>query len=289
VTHNPGIYRAAAVLLAGLLAQAAHGQVCTEWKDAVHIGDLQLQLEEASGVAVSRKFPNRLYHVNDSGDAGTFYVTNMQGRETRPVSITGFKPRDTEAISLGGCGNGKSCLFIGDVGDNQRRRETAEIVIVEELEQFPASVSPIARMKLRYPDGPHDAESLAVHPDGTIYILTKEQPARLFKAKSHSSSQVLTPVMTLDAGGRPTDMAISDDGTRLLVLTYLDAVEFGIDFQHPEPLRYRQTIHVRFLQQQEGVAYLPGSRSFVYTTERLVFPAWVMRVDCGGNQGHAQK
>jgi len=274
-----------ALVLAGLLAQPARGQVCGEWKDAVHIGDLQIQLQEASGVAVSRRFPNRLYHINDSGDAGRFYITNMQGLQTRPVAVTGFKPLDTEAISLGGCGQGKWCLFIGDVGDNQRHRESVEIVTVEELEQFPASVPPAARLKLRYPDGPHDTESLAVHPDGTIYVLTKEQPARLFKANSQLSNQMLTPVMTLDAGGRPTDMAISDDGTRLLVLTYLDAVEFGIDFHHPGPPRYRQTIHVRFLQQQEGVAYLPGSRSFIYTTERLVFPAWIMRVDCAGENG----
>ncbi len=270
----------AALLLAGLLAQPAQGQVCAGWKDAVHIGDLQLRLQEASGVAVSRKFPDRLYHINDSGDAGRFYITNTKGTETQPVSVIGFKPVDTEAVSLGACSNGKSCLFIGDIGDNGRRRQTVDIVGVEELGQFPASVSPVTRLKLRYPDGPHDAESLAIHPDGTIYILTKEQPARLFKAKQQPPSQLLRLVMTLDAGSSPTDMAISDDGTRLLVLTYLDAVEFGIDFQRAGPPRYRQTIHVRFLQQQEGVAYLPGSRSFIYTTERLVFPAWIMRVDC---------
>jgi hypothetical protein len=28
---------------------------------------LDLQIDEASGIAVSRRFPGRLYHVNDSG------------------------------------------------------------------------------------------------------------------------------------------------------------------------------------------------------------------------------
>jgi len=39
---------------------------------------------------------------------------------------------------------------------------------------------------------------------------------------------------------------------------------------------------LNFLQQQEGVTYLPGSRSFVYTTEQLLptLPQWIMRVDC---------
>jgi hypothetical protein len=71
-------------------------------------------------------------------------------------------------------------------------------------------------------------------------------------------------------------MAISDDGSRLLVLTYTDAVEYSMD------LKERQKIRLDFLQQQESVTYLPGSRSFIYSTERLVplLPQWIMRMDC---------
>ena len=90
------------------------------------------------------------------------------------------------------------------------------------------------------------------------------------------ATQTLTPVTTLDPGGKPTDMAFSDDGSRLLVLTYVDAVEYTDNFQH------EQKIKLNFLQQQEGVTYLPGSRSFIYTTEKLmpILPQWIMRVDC---------
>jgi hypothetical protein len=131
-------------------------------------------------------------------------------------------------------------------------------------------------LKLRYPDGSHDAESAAVHPDGAIYILTKENPAHLFKANGNLRDQTLVPVTSLSPGGKPTDMAISDDGTRLLVLTYMDAVEYSMDFKQ------QQKIRLNFLQQQESVAYLPGSRSFIYTTEKTlpVLPQWIMRVDC---------
>ena len=70
--------------------------------------------------------------------------------------------------------------------------------------------------------------------------------------------------------------ADSDDGTRLLVLTYADAFEYSMDFKD------RQKIPLTYLQQQESVAYLPGSRSFIYTTERLLpfLHQWIMRVDC---------
>ena len=273
------IYRAGAFALICLFAVNAYAELCGQWKPAAHIGDLQAQLKEASGVAASRRFPGKLYHINDSGDTGRFYITDMEGKGTRAVNVSGFDPIDTEALSLGPCPNrraGSSCLYLGDIGDNDSERKSVEIVVVDEIQDFPTSVKPTARLKLQYPDGAHDAESLAVHPDGTIYILTKERPARLFKANPRLPVQTLMPVTTLDPGGKPTDMAISDDGSRLIVLTYSDAVEYEMDFKS------QRKIPLEFLQQQESIAYLPGSRSFIYTTERLlpVLPQWIMRVDC---------
>jgi len=259
------------------LTTAAYAQICRQWKESVRIGELQVQLKEASGVAVSRQFPGRLYHINDSGSDGDFYMTAMDGGNTREVRLAGFDPVDTEALSLGPCpgqGQQPSCLYIGDIGDNNKKRNSIEIVVVEEVRNFPQTVKPRSRMKLRYPDGPHDAESLAVHPNGTIYILTKERPARLFKVDPARTE--LVPVTTLNPDTVPTDMTISDDGTKLLVLTYTDAFEYTMDFKQ------QQRISLNLLQQQESVAYLPGSRSFIYTTERLLpgLPQWIMRADC---------
>ena len=259
---------------------AASAQLCTEWGQAVRTGDLQAQLREASGLSASRQFPGRLYQINDSGDIGQFYITDSDGSHTRAVRIAGFDPEDTEAMSLGPCPDrtSMSCLYVGDIGDNDAKRNSIEIAIVNEVRNFPNVVKARNRLKLRYPDRPHDAESMAVHPDGTVFILTKENPARLFKANASLAEQTLTPVTTLEPGGKPTDMAISDDGMRLLVLTYKDAVEYSMDFKQ------HQKITLNFLQQQESVAYLPRSRSFIYTTEQLLpgLAQWIMRVDCAG-------
>jgi hypothetical protein len=278
VTEFQGIYRVTALCLIFLIATAAQAQICTQWTEAVRIGELQNQLQEASGLAASRQFPGRLYHINDSGDSGTFYITGMDGKNTRAVRVTGFDPEDTEALSLGPCPGASrgSCLYLADIGDNSANRKSIEIAVVDELETFGKAVKPRSLMKLQYPDGPHDAESMSVHPDGSIFILTKELPARLFKGSGSLRDQILKPVTTLKPDGTPTDMAISDEGKRLLVLTYTDAVEYSMDFKQ------QQTIRLEFLQQQESVAYLPGSRSFIYSTERLLplLPQWIMRVDC---------
>jgi hypothetical protein len=281
MTRNPGIYRVIVVLTLALLVPAGYGQVCQEWKPAERVGELEVQLDEASGLAASRAFPGRLYHINDSGDSGKFHITNLQGSVAMSVSVRGGNPIDTEALALGKCRDGKPCLYIGDIGDNDRHRQTIQIIVIEEVEHFPAAVAPRQRLTLRYPDGPHDAESLAVAPQGDLFILTKEQPARLYKAEAKAANETLAFLMTVDTGGfAPTDMAISDDGTRLLLLTYLYAMEIGIDFAHPAAPRYRQRIVIQPLQQEESIAYLPGSRAFVYTTERVQLPAWLMRVDC---------
>jgi hypothetical protein len=265
-----------------LLPVSADAQLCREWTPAIRIGELPPQVRESSGIAASRTFPGRLYHINDSGDAGRFYISGMDGGGIQVVRITGFRPTDTEALSLGPCPvrAQHSCLYVGDIGDNSRRRRTIDIVAVEEASGFPDAVMTATRLTLRYPDGPHDAESMAVHPDGTLFILTKERPARLFKTGVHSAQSTLEAVTTLDPGHLPTDMAISDDGKRLIVLTYQDAVEFELDFktQHKIPLL--------FLQQQETATYLPGSRSFVYATERAIagLAQPIMKMDCASSR-----
>ena len=101
VTLIQRIYRAAGFSLICLLSTAAYGEICRQWKDAIRIGELEAQLEEASGIAASRQFPGRLYHINDSGDTGRFYITGMDGKDTRAVSVIAFEPQDTEALSLG--------------------------------------------------------------------------------------------------------------------------------------------------------------------------------------------
>jgi hypothetical protein len=266
------------ILALALQALPAAAQLCPEWAKAAPVGMLPPQLRESSGIAASRAYPGRLYHINDSGDAGRFYISELDGSNPQAVPIVGFRPRDTEALSLGPCPppSRRSCLWVGDIGDNQRRRKTIEIVAVEEAQRFDASVNAAARITLSYPDGAHDAESMAVHPDGSVFILAKEHPANLFRWKLGSPLQTLEHLRVVDVGSPPTDMTLSDDGTRLIVLTYKGAVEFAMDF------RERRTIPLLSLLQQESMTYLPGGRSFLFTTERT-FPAQpqpLMRQDC---------
>jgi hypothetical protein len=297
------LMRIAALLLIWLLLPGSVPPVC-QWTHGSEVGKVDTPISEDSGLAVSRKFPNRLYHANDSGDSGRFFLTDFAGRSLRIVGINNFDPEDVEDLAIGPCGAG-DCIFIGDIGDNSAKRGTIELVIVQERENFPLRVTPNYRVRLRYPDGPHDAESLAVHPDGTVFILTKGGLPQLYRLKKEvwmrSGGQVesLERVAAIDFeklggvaaaidGRFPTAMDISPDGKRVLVLTYRNVFELFFDlaqrlppFENWKPgLDYRR-INVEVLPQQESIAFTPDGRSFFYDTEKpLMGPARIMRSDC---------
>lgn len=292
-------------MLAWLLIQTSSRDVCS-WGRAVEIGTLDAVVNESSGMAISRKIPNRAYRMNDSGDSGRFFVMDLAGAGTKTVNIAGFMPLDNEDMALGSCSDSVDCIFIADIGDNARRRPNLEIVVIEERADFPSEVVPVHRVRIRYPDGPHDAESLAVHPDGTIYIITKD-PARsqIFRLKrelwrnSRNSTETLEEVGSIDWGAvRPntlapnrqaTGMDIAPDGRSFVVLNYIDAVEIFFDLSGvlPDSKTWKEGVHYRrieltTLEQEEAIAYLPGGRSLLYDTERPVptRPARIMRLDC---------
>lgn len=297
----------------------AAADICARWDEAKKAGTLDhLRIDEASGVAVSAKFPGRLYHVNDSGGGPYFYISDMDGGNTRAVRIEGYdsKRLDFEDMGIGECGPGKSCVFIADIGDNRKRRDHVEIIAVEEIEDFGSAVKPFKRIKIAYPDGPRNAEGLAVHPGGDIFILTKEEkrdyteayPARLYRLprdkwqdagdgvlKPEYIGEIDFPSLLPNAsslGQVVTSFDIAPGGGKFIVLTYERAVEFGIDLSAGAPppssemkmeKDYR-VVEIMSLPQQESIAYVDGGSGFIYDTEHHLFEVPIMRVDCVGGE-----
>ncbi len=289
--------------------------LCKRWSEGAKAGDLdRLQIDEASGVAASIRFPGRLYHVNDSGSGPYFYVGDLDGGKTRAVRIEGFdaKGSDFEDASVGGCFSGKSCFFIADIGDNGKLRKYVRVIVVEEADNFGSSAVPLKILRLVYPDRPHNAEGMAVHPNGDIYIFTKEEdvgnresfPAELYRIKKDkwenagTGEQMLEYVGELDLprlsnsgssfGGVITSFDIAPDGKTFLVLTYEDAYEFDIDLSvsglKPSDRlvmdKEYKVIPLKTLPQQESISYVDGGRGFIYDSEYHFFDVPIMKVEC---------
>ena len=81
-------------------------------------------LVETSGLAASRVHPNVLYAHNDSGDSARIFVVGTNGAAQGVVSVTGAPAVDWEDIAVGKCPSG-SCVFVGDIGDNDKVRDEA--------------------------------------------------------------------------------------------------------------------------------------------------------------------
>ncbi len=297
-----------------LLTEMSLAGICGKWGEGKQIGVLDHNLiNEASGLQASSKYPGTLYHINDSGGGNFFYISDMKGDRTQKIRIEGefSKQSDFEDISVGKCFD-KTCLFIGDIGDNRARKDYVEIIIVPELEQYGTFVKPLKRVKIRYPDGPHNAEGMAVYPNGDIYIITKEEnlreleayPAKIYKLPAQTWQDEANKIKTVDYIGEidleiinPAATAygqvvsafdIAPDGKSFIVLTYENAIEFNIDLSNQlikptsqlEKGKDYKVIELRSLPQQESITYLPSGQSFLYNTEHHWFEAPIIRVDC---------
>jgi hypothetical protein len=177
-------------------------------------------VREASGLAVSRRMRDRLWTHNDSGQP-VLFALDTKGAVTGKVQVMGAKVEDWEAVAVGPCPAG-SCLYIGDIGDNNGSRKRITIYRAPE----PAAAEDIAVKEIfhaTYPDGAHDAEALLVTPAGDLFIVTKGDtgavalyrfPRELRAGVTHQLERVGNPRGSGKPGEteRVTDGAVSPDG-----------------------------------------------------------------------------
>jgi hypothetical protein len=176
-------------------------------------------LPEASGLAVSRRVPGRLWTLNDSGQA-VLFALDTRGSVTGQVRLTGADVVDWEAVAVGPCGSA-SCVYIGDIGDNNAGRRHVTIYRLPEPEAANGTAAASDVFHATYPDGPQDAEALLVADDGRLYIVTKGEtgpiglyrfPAVLKSGATAKLERVGASSAKPDAASRITDAAMSPDG-----------------------------------------------------------------------------
>ena len=124
------------------------------------------ELTEASGIAMSRRVPGRLWAHNDSGEP-VLFALDERGSVTGRIRLTGATVEDWEAIAVGPCGAG-SCLYLADIGDNDAERKRVTIYRLPEPAGATGSVPVTDVFHATYPDGPHDAEALLIS-DGAAH------------------------------------------------------------------------------------------------------------------------
>jgi hypothetical protein len=229
-------------------------------------------LPEGSGIAASKRSPGRFWAHNDSGEP-VLVALDSKGTVVGRVRVPGAKVEDWEAVAVGPCPAG-SCIYVGDVGDNEAERREITVYRVPEPADASGSVASAEVFRARYPDGAHDAETLLVTPKGDILIVTKGDtgPVGLYRLPSDAKPG---GTVTLQSIGKPrqavktaderiTDGAVSPSGlwvalrTNTAILLYRTADLMSGNWREASRLSLKDLGE----PQGEGIAF--GDEKTVY-------------------------
>jgi len=184
------------------------------------------EIDEASGLVASQIHPFLLYTHNDSGGDPEVYMIDTLGKYNGKIRLEGVQNEDWEDIAVGpGAVAGSSYLYVGDIGDNNAKRDEILVYRFPEPKQLQEEISiKPEKIILTYPDGPRDAETLMVDPwNGDLLVLSKRDTSNtLYRATADqldSKEAVLEKLIKL-----PVTMAvggdISADGKQILIKNY---------------------------------------------------------------------
>jgi hypothetical protein len=188
----------------------APAEQCPEVTSAGEIGRIEVDsFEEVSGLVVSRRDPDLLWAINDSGHGDTrnhISAIARDGSHFGDIALPTIENVDWEDLAMGPGPNPElSYLYIADIGDNDRER--GKIVVHRLAEPLPGeSVDEVESFSFEYPgDQPHDAESLLVDSlTGDLFIVTRQRQGdsktKVYRARAPFDSEGKTTLeKVLDA------------------------------------------------------------------------------------------
>jgi hypothetical protein len=290
-----------------ILALAVISLVAAEkWEQPRTLAEVRIsQLTESSGLAASVRYPGVFWTHNDSGGGAWLFAFDREGKSRGRWRVPGVRARDWEALAIGpGPQSKTSYLYIGDIGDNDARRIRGVIVYrvpepsITDVNGGEGETAAPEGLILTYPDGPHDAEALMVHPrTGDLYVVTKarghDTDTLVFKAPAPlkaGSRTMLQRIAKIDLPGsslitllvgRITGGDISPDGRRVALCDYFRAWEAVLpagssDFDQIWKGNWTE-LSPGARQQGEAIAYTYDGSALIFTSEGKSFPLIELR------------
>lgn len=211
----PGPRRAAAIRSAVLAALLVAVAGCNQNNDDAGTAPrseltgvlLDLQLNEVSGLAVSRQHDDVLWLHDDGANPPRLFAVNTHGSRLATYRIEGVTKTDWEDLAAFEL-DGKHYLLIADTGDNGGLRKTLQLHVVEEPATLKnAELTPAWSIAFRWPDGARDCEAVAVDARrGEVLLISKKRtPPELFSLPLRPpAGELLTASRLGTLAGMPT-------------------------------------------------------------------------------------
>ncbi len=262
----------ATLLLAGCAGWNADGPGCRPLGPARALPD---EIDESSGIAVSREHPGVLWTHNDSKGDPVLYAVDTTGRLVGRVEVQDATNRDWEDLALGECPEGGSCLYIADTGDNDEERDDVAVLRVPEPGPTDASTAEAERFGFHFPDGPRDVEAMFVLPGERLHLVTKgrNHPVTVYRYPGSlraDRTPVLEEVQRLSDAPRAlprmvTGAGADPDGGIVAVRTYESVVFHRFVDGRLVPLEVGH-LSLRTLDEAQGEAVAVTSEGEVVLT-----------------------
>jgi hypothetical protein len=266
-------------------------------------------ISEASGIAASRRRADVLWVINDGGNGPLIYAVGLDGSDCGHVSIRNARNQDWEDLAAFVV-NRTAFLLIADCGDNENRRKSCVLYIVEEPRVGPAGIVEKAslewswRIEYVYADGPRDCEGVAVDVQHReILLLTKRTeppflyslPLTLTQSDKVQTARTVTRVSGIPKPtaeelredpllgrfrSQPTALDLSQDGTLIAILTYKQAFLFDRRSNESWPQVFGRApvpLVIPRIRQAEALCFSTDGGSLLMTSEKL--PAPLYRLD----------
>jgi hypothetical protein len=255
---------------------------------------------ECSGLVVSGKNPGILWVHNDSGDRAKLFAVEEDGSLRGIYHLASAKAVDWEDLAKGPCADpAKECLYVGDIGDNELQRSEIQVYRVEEP-LVPVQGPPVEailqeteRFDCKYPDGPHDAETLLVDPTtGVPYLITKEteRMTAVYRFPGNPTSgkiATLVKATVLPGLSSLTGGDVTRDGSTIVLRDYFTAYgylrlekgPFTGTFDSP-PCR----VPLGFEEQGEALGIDPSGTTIYTASEGLLGPIHEARCKLNGER-----
>ncbi|RYY34624.1 MAG: hypothetical protein EOP46_12820 [Sphingobacteriaceae bacterium] len=195
---------------------------------------------EISGIVRSRTNKNVFWMQNDSGDKPRVFAIDSMGkfyqsdryRNYEGITIAGATNVDWEDIAVDDKGN----LIIADVGNNYNDRRDLVLYVIPEPSPIAGNTTFLKKLFFRYPDQKsftakkdfnYDCEAV-FFADGKFHMLSKNREdtfTRLYRMDVEKTDEIntLTLLDKFNIGGKVTAADATEDGNRLVVITY-DAI-----------------------------------------------------------------
>jgi len=261
-------------------------------------------LNEASGLQASYSHAGDFFVHNDDGEPVLFAI-DESGADLGTITIVPAKNRDWEDITSVPVG-GKRWIVVGDIGDNQAKREYIRLYFIEEPEtgknnRYAGQQDLKHDLTLQYPDGPRDCESMAYDPVGKqiLLISKRDKPPRLYAVdlqtaltEAHAELKFLGTLTKLrppassdrfqwggktDFISQPVGFDISPDGAEAVIITYRSLYRFrrnpGEDWLSVLQKQPEEVVGPPAVQ-NEAIGYSVDGKSIYVTTEKQPAPVY---------------